>query len=121
MLGPFIPHLEAGTIRAIFTSGGKRLSSFPSVPTATEAGVPQVDAAGFDSGYWAPRATPRAITDRISRSVANAVKQPDILELFRKQGYDPIGSTPDEQMRRYEASMKFWTETARLTNFQPQQ
>ena len=121
VLGPFIPHLEAGTIRALFTSGGKRLASFPSVPTATEAGVPAVEAAGFDAGYWAPRATPKAVVDKLSRSIASAVKQPDILELFRKQGYDPIGSTPEEQMRRYENSLRFWSDVAKITNFQPQQ
>ena len=120
VLGPFIPHLEAGTIRALFISGPKRMAAFPGIPTATEAGVPNVEAAAFDIGYWAPRGTPKEIVDKVSRAVIAAVQMPDILDLFRKQGYIAVGSSPDEQMRKYEVSLKFWTETARLTNFQPQ-
>jgi tripartite-type tricarboxylate transporter receptor subunit TctC len=120
VLGPFIPHMDAGTIRALFMSGPKRMAQFPNIPTATEAGVPNVEAAAFDIGYWAPRATPRPVIDKVVQSVISAVQMPDVLDLFRKQGYIAVGSTPEEQMRKYEASLKFWTDTARLTNFQPQ-
>jgi tripartite-type tricarboxylate transporter receptor subunit TctC len=120
VLGPFIPHIEAGTIRALFMSGARRMPQFPSIPTSTEAGVPNVEAAAFDIGYWAPRATPKPIVDKVAQSVIAAVQMPDILDLFRKQGYIAVGSTPEEQMRKYEASLKFWTETARAANFQPQ-
>ena len=119
--GPFSGQIEAGKIRVLFQTGHQKLALLPDVPSATDVGIKDLQGIASDLGYWAPRGTPRAVTDKIQRAVAYAVKQPEVLEMFRKQGYVAVGSTPEEQLRQYEASFKFWADAARAANFVPQQ
>lgn len=120
VLGPFLPHLEAGTIRVLFITGPKRMARFPNIPTAAEVGIPGLVSATSDLGWWAPRGTPKDVIDKLSKAAIDAVRTPEIIDLFQRQGYEALGSTPEEQLRRYEANFQFWSETARLTNFTPQ-
>jgi len=63
---------------------------------------------------------PKAVADRLAAAAMAAVKVPEVVAFFRKVGYDPVGSTPEEQLRSFEAGMKFWAHAARLGNYQPQ-
>jgi len=120
VLGSFFPHLESGTVRALFITGPKRMARLPDVPTAVEAGMPELGSTTSDLGWWAPRGTPKEVIDRLSRATISAVRMQNVTDLLPRLGYDAVASSPEEQMRRYEANLKFWTDTARLTNFQPQ-
>lgn len=119
--GPFSSQIDAGNIRVLFQTGHQKLVQLPNTPSATDVGIKDLQGIASDLGYWAPRGTPRQVTEKIQRAVAYAVKQPDVTEMFRKQGYVPVGSTPDEQLRQYEASFKFWSDAARAANFVPPQ
>lgn len=120
VLAVFFPHLEAGTVRALFVTGPRRMARLPDVPTAAELGLTDLAGTTSDLGWWAPRGTPKEAIDRLSRAAISAVHQPNVTDLLLRIGYDAVASTPEEQLRRYEANLQFWTETARQTNFQPQ-
>src|SRR2546430_13350652 len=53
-----LPHIKAGKLRALATTGAKRDPALPDLPTVAEAGVP-----GYESGGWfgltVPAGTPR--------------------------------------------------------------
>src|SRR5207249_1190805 len=70
-IAPALPNVRAGQLRALATSGGKRSSVLPEVPTVAEAGI-----AGYEASLWvslvAPPATPPAVIARLNREV-NAV------------------------------------------------
>lgn len=117
--GPYASFVESGKIRVMFQTGFQKLPQLQDVPTANEAGVSQLHGITTDLGYWAPRGTPKQVTEKIYRSVASAVKQPDVLDMFRKQGYVAVASSPEEQMRQYEATFKFWADAAKAANFTP--
>jgi tripartite-type tricarboxylate transporter receptor subunit TctC len=119
-LAPYMPHLDAGTVRALFVMAPKRLSQFPDLPTAGEAGIPGLEAGAPNLGLWAPRGTPKEIVDKLSGAAIAGVNTPVVTDLLLKQGNYPVGSTPEEQLRRYDAAVKFWTDTARRTNYQAQ-
>jgi tripartite-type tricarboxylate transporter receptor subunit TctC len=117
-LQAFMPHIQSGAMRALFVAAAQRTSLMPGVPTSAEVGL-----AGFElannNGLWAPLGTPREIIQKLSAETAAAVRLPAVSEQIRKgSGAEPVGSTPEEQIRSYDADAKFWAEAARLANFQ---
>jgi len=87
-------HHRSGAMRILATNG-KRHPDYPDVPTFAEAGVP-----GYEAYTWncliVPRATPRAIIERINRELNRALDSADIrkrIEGFGAQNL--VGSTPE--------------------------
>jgi tripartite-type tricarboxylate transporter receptor subunit TctC len=87
--------VEAGHVRALGTTGDKRSTILPDVPTVAEAGVP-----GYEATIWlgimAPTGTPKEIVDRLNAEIAKAVAKPAIREAWAKQGALPMSMTPAE-------------------------
>jgi tripartite-type tricarboxylate transporter receptor subunit TctC len=89
-----LPHVRAGTIRALATTGATRTPVLPDLPTMTELGY-----AGFVTGVWcglmAPKATPRDVIDRLAAAVARAQASPDVSGPFAAQGIEVLRGGPD--------------------------
>jgi tripartite-type tricarboxylate transporter receptor subunit TctC len=90
---------RAGKVKALATTGRQRSDVMPEVPTLAEAGVP-----GFEATIWlglmAPRATPRAVVDKLNEAVSKIVAMPDVKQLWARQGATPLSMTP-EVFERY--------------------
>lgn len=116
----YLPHIKSGQARVLFIAADKRAAQIPDVPTAAEVGLPNFEL-GFNYGLWAPAKTPRDIIQKLSSAVAVAMKVPSIAGNIRDRFIsEPIGSTPEEQLRTFDAEIKFWAEAARLANFKAQ-
>jgi tripartite-type tricarboxylate transporter receptor subunit TctC len=63
ILGP-LPHVRAGTIKALAIATGKRHPALPDLPTSAEQGLPQFDVAPFYA-IFAPKGTPQPVLDRL--------------------------------------------------------
>jgi len=78
-----IPIHNGGRVTALAVSGKNRLAQIPDVPTFAEAGVPE-----FDLSVWnaiaAPAGTPAPVVDRLAKALANALKDPEVVERFTK-------------------------------------
>ncbi len=88
--------IAGNKLRALAVTTSKRLPSLPSVPTLVESGYP-----GFDASAWvmlgAPKATPKAIVDRLSAEIAKAVQSTEVQAQYAKLGLlPPFSSTPEE-------------------------
>jgi tripartite-type tricarboxylate transporter receptor subunit TctC len=115
----FQPHIAAGTIRALFTTG--RSAIYPNLPTAGESGYPQLDDIRLNFYLWAPAKTPADIVQKVSDAVSYSAKLPEVIAQHRKLfGVDPIGSNPQDARRTVERELNAWGALARLANFQPQ-
>ncbi len=94
-----VPHIVSGRVRALATTGAKRIAALPDVPTVAEAGVP-----GYESSTWtamgAPARTPRPIIERLNRELAAILQLPDVQERYAAGGSTATGGTP-EQFRDY--------------------
>ncbi|MSQ54369.1 MAG: tripartite tricarboxylate transporter substrate binding protein [Betaproteobacteria bacterium] len=90
-----ISHLQSGKLRALAVTTAKRSASLPEVPTVAEAGIP-----GYETSNWfallAPAGTPREIVSRVHASVVAALRSPAVRERYQAQGFDLIGSSPEE-------------------------
>lgn len=78
-----IPLHNGNRVTALAVSGKNRLPQIPDVPTFTQAGAPE-----FDLSVWnaiaAPAGTPPAVVDRLAKALANALKDPDVVDKFGK-------------------------------------
>jgi tripartite-type tricarboxylate transporter receptor subunit TctC len=99
-----LPHVAAGTLRALAVAGAKRSPALPDVPTVAESGL-----AGFESSSWqgwfVPANTPRDIVNAIHQGAKTALSAPDVLERLRATGNEAVGSTPAEFEQRFKADL----------------
>jgi tripartite-type tricarboxylate transporter receptor subunit TctC len=91
---PAMPQIQSGRLRALATTGEKRLAVLPDLPTVAEAGV-----AGYESSTWtamaAPARTPQAVIERLNREVNAVLQLPDIHERSAAMGSVITGGTPE--------------------------
>jgi tripartite-type tricarboxylate transporter receptor subunit TctC len=81
-------NVKGGKARLLAVSGNKRLAALPDVPTFAEAGVKNFGLINF-TGLWAPKGTPKAVTDRLQKEIATAMASADM-----KAFADNIASEP---------------------------
>ena len=85
--------IKAGKVKAIATTGKVRSDVLPDVPTMAEAGL-----AGYDATLWlglmAPKGTPKEVVDKLNAAVSKIASQPDVKQLWNKQGAVPLVMTP---------------------------
>lgn len=90
-----MPHVEAGRLKALASGSAKRPQIAPNIPTIAEAGLPDFDASVW-FGLVAPAGTPRPVIDKLASAANAALKSEDVVAKLRKQGFEPLGSSPDE-------------------------
>lgn len=90
-----LPLLQAGKLKLLAVTTGKRIALSPNTPTMIESGVP-----GFEMSSWqaiyAPKGTPKAIVQRLHAEIAKALKMPDVQSKLGGLGMDLVGGTPEE-------------------------
>ncbi len=92
---PVVPLMQAGKVKLLATTGGKRIASIPELPTIAEAGYPGA-AMGIWYGLVAPAATPKDILARLHQEITRIQTLPDIRERFVQLGTEPTTSTPEQ-------------------------
>ena len=89
---PAIPHIRAGRLRALATTGAARLPALPDVPTVKELGFPGYEVALW-MGLFVPAGTPSAAVDRANREFVAVLKKPEVHDALIAQGVDPQPTT----------------------------
>ncbi len=86
-------HVEAGTLRVLATTGGKRWFAFPDAPTLKELGYTAEYYAW--SGFVAPAGTPQAVVDRINKAANAALAEQDVIKALTANGFEIVGGKPE--------------------------
>jgi tripartite-type tricarboxylate transporter receptor subunit TctC len=89
-----LPLLQDNRILAIAAGSPQRLKQLPDVPTMAEQGVAEGALTPVYFGLATTGGTPAAIIQRLSREMAEAVREPDIAAKFEAGGLAPTGGTP---------------------------
>ncbi len=112
--------VKAGRLRPMAVTGKKRLASAPDVPTFDEAGLPGIEASGFQ-GIFVPAGTPPAIVSKLSDAILKVLAQPDVRERFASQGLDtsPLDAKDFAAFIKSEAPK--WAGIAKAANIKAEQ
>ena len=106
-----LPHVQAGTLKALAATQVKRLAIAPDVPTMIEAGLPGYDAVVW-MGLLAPAGTPRETVMKLSQAVNEALRVKEVETALQTQGFETIGGSPEDFGRHIAAELKKWADVA---------
>ncbi|MGX5651845.1 Bug family tripartite tricarboxylate transporter substrate binding protein [Hydrogenophaga borbori] len=89
------PHIAKGAVHALAVTSHQRSPQLPAVPTIGELGHPELVTYAW-AGLLAPAGTPPAIVDKLSREIAQVMKNPEFQQRLARKGSEGIGGTPAE-------------------------
>ena len=105
-------HIEAGKVRALATTGAKRTTAMPNVPTVAELGYP-----GFEAINWyafvASGKTPKELLDYWNRELVKVLKDPATAAELAKHGLEPQPGTREELARYIDSETVKWAKVVR--------
>jgi tripartite-type tricarboxylate transporter receptor subunit TctC len=92
---PTMPHIKSGKMRALATTGAKRMSILPELPTIAEAGL-----TGYENSTWSglgmAARTPQPIIERLNKEINAILQLPEVQESARADGSMITGGTPEQ-------------------------
>lgn len=113
--GTYSELVASGRMNVLLTLSPKRSSFAPTVPTATELGVPVV--LMLTNGFWAPLGTPPAIIASLNAEVKRALAVPKVVEGFRGAFQFPQHTTPEAQVDSLRHENEFYAKGAAMTGY----
>jgi len=109
-----LPQIRAGRLKALAVTSEKRTALAPDIPTVSEQGLPRFDATAWQ-GLLCPTGTPQEILNHISSLTIKSMQSADVRDLLGKQGFEVIGSTPEEFAAFIRAESAKWGAVVRAT------
>jgi tripartite-type tricarboxylate transporter receptor subunit TctC len=90
-----VAFVQSGRLRALATTGQKRMPMLPGLPTMAEAGLPGFEVVGF-FGVLAPAGAPRDIVGRLNAEIGKVLSRAELRERLAAQALDPASTTPEQ-------------------------
>lgn len=113
------PMVKANRVRALGTTGLKRSTVLPDVPTISEAGVK-----GYEATIWlgimAPTGTPKAVIDRLNAEIGKMVSRPDVKKAWNEQGAEPMQMSPADFEKYLNADIAKWANVVKVAGVKPE-
>jgi tripartite-type tricarboxylate transporter receptor subunit TctC len=109
---------KSGKVRVLATAGDKREKLLPDIPTFKELGY-NLEGTGW-FGAYAPAKTPKDVVNRLSKSIIDALKAPDVRDRLEALGLEPTGLGPGELARIQKADYDKWGPIIKTSGFKPE-
>lgn len=106
-----MPHAKAGKLRALATTGEKRLAVWPDLPTIGEM-VPGYQVNSW-YGVFAPKETPKEIIARLHREIAAAARNGDFTARLTVLGIEAEGNDPDQFAAQLREEIAKWAKVVK--------
>jgi tripartite-type tricarboxylate transporter receptor subunit TctC len=89
------PHVKSGRLRPLVVVRKTRFAGTPDVPSALEAGYPDLESNAW-FGLFAPARTPKHLVMRLNKEVAAALNTPQVRDTLLAQGAEVAPTSPEE-------------------------
>jgi tripartite-type tricarboxylate transporter receptor subunit TctC len=109
-----LPHVKAGSLRALAVTTTRRSAAVPGIPTLAESGFPDYDYSSW-IGLLAPAKTPRPIVARLAAEAARISRTPQIAAILAQEGAEPIGNSPEEFGALIRTELERWRKLVAAT------
>ena len=114
-----LPFLQGNRLRPIATTTPKRLAALPDVPTFAEGGVKGVVVQNW-YGIIAPKGTPAALVERLSKEIASAMHSPEVSKRLAADSSEAVGSSPAEFTAHIRAEKARWGPVIKQAGIRPE-
>jgi len=111
-LPPAVPHIKSGRLTGIAVTTLKRVSILPEVPTVAESAYPDYQVDNM-YGILATGGTPKAVVSKLHADIARALAASDVKDRLLAQGFEPLGSPPDEFSRYLKSEAVKWAKVVK--------
>ncbi len=118
-LVPLAPQVKAGQLRALAVLSATRAPDLPDVPTAAEAGLPDVMVYAYNA-LLAPAGTPSEIVAKLNAAINEILVQSDVIERARLLGIRLGGGTPDQAQQIIDNVTGIYARVIKAANIKPQ-
>ncbi len=115
VMQPLQPQIQAGKLRALAVTTGKRFPLLPDLPTLAESGYPTFVALAWN-GVLVPAGTPKPVIARLNAEINAILKQPDVVQKMNAAGFDLVGGTPEEFGALIRAESDKWAPVIKSAN-----
>lgn len=110
-----LPHIKAGSVKALAISAQSRSPLLPDVPTLGDFGLANVEIPGWN-GFFAPAGTSPAIAQALNLAIRRALESPAVLEYFEKSGnVVETDTSPAEFARALKTDIDKWVPVAKAS------
>jgi len=110
--------IAAKLVKSYAITTKSRLASMPDLPTADEAGLKDFEVAAWH-GLYAPKGTPDDIVRKLSRTLQEALRDPDLVKRFNDINTEPVSqdeATPEALKVKLISEVDRWAPIIRETN-----
>jgi len=112
-----LPLVRAGRMKLIAVVSDEAVPGEPDLPLL--AGLVPRDAVAGWNGLVVPRATPRALVERLNRDIVETVRTPEIQALFTRFGVQTITSTPEQFDAFIRTDIRRWADVIARAHIAP--
>ena len=113
-----MPHIKAGTLRVLGLGDNRRSTLMPDLATIAEAGFPEFRAVAW-TALLVPASTPRPIVKRVNDELKKIMAAPDFKIMMEGQGFELVGSAPEECDRFIASEITKWTKVVKDAGIKP--
>lgn len=99
-------------VRLLFVVSPTRLHDYPSVPTLSELGYPQLNLAGW-AAMFAPKGTPAPLTTQMTSAVRGILSTDEMKKKIESLAYSPLTKLDEPVSQRLDQEIKRWGELIR--------
>ena len=110
-----IPAARDGRVRLLAVTAPQRVSFLPDLPTFSEQGITDMDAAVW-LGLMAPKGTPAQIVSRLNEVMNRALADATVIQRFQAAGSAPTPGTPEKVSSLAKTDFDKWLEVVRKAN-----
>ncbi|MEN5345064.1 tripartite tricarboxylate transporter substrate binding protein [Achromobacter mucicolens] len=107
-----LPHVKAGSLRALAVTSPERSSAMPDVPTMAESGLPGFQAVSWH-GIVAPAGTPDAVVARLNQALTSALAAPEVKQRLLEEGARASGVNTAEFGKFIQTEMAAWAKAVK--------
>ncbi len=107
--------MDRGALKGLFVTESERYAAVPAMPTAAEAGLPEVLLTTW-TGFYAPKGTPAEIVNRINADLYTVSAMPEVVERLAALGGTPKLMRPAEFAAFASAEKERWGQIIRRAN-----
>jgi tripartite-type tricarboxylate transporter receptor subunit TctC len=106
-------------MKALAVTAKTRHPQLPDVPTAADAGFPDLVVTSWQA-VAGPAKTPPQVVRKLNEAAVKALRSPEVQERMTQIGFDVVASSPEEFGRFMQDEVNRWTEVVKRGSIKPE-